>query len=47
MNFGVVLQTDPPARDVVELAHLTESLANGYVWTIDSPELRQEPFVIY
>ena len=26
MNFGVVLQTDPPARRVIELAKLSESL---------------------
>ena len=47
MNFGVVLQTDPPARDVIELAQLSESLGFDYVWTFDSPVLWQEPFVIY
>ncbi len=47
MNFGVVLQTDPPARRVIELAQLSESLGFGYVWTFDSPVLWQEPFVIY
>ncbi len=47
MNFGVVLQTDPPARAVVELAQLSESLGFDYVWTFDSPVLWQEPFVIY
>jgi probable F420-dependent oxidoreductase len=47
MDFGVVLQTDPPARHVVELAQLSESLGFGYVWTFDSPVLWQEPFVIY
>ena len=47
MNFGVVLQTDPPARQVIELAQLSESLGFGYVWTFDSPVLWQEPFVIY
>jgi probable F420-dependent oxidoreductase len=47
VNFGVVLQTDPPARDVVELAQLSESLGFEYVWTFDSPVLWQEPFVIY
>ncbi len=47
MNFGVVLQTDPPASRVIELAKLSESLGFGYVWTFDSPVLWQEPFVIY
>ena len=47
MNFGVVLQTDPPARRVIELAQLSESLGFDYVWTFDSPVLWQEPFVIY
>jgi len=46
VHFGVVLQTDPPARKVVELAQLSESLGFGYVWTFDSPVLWQEPFVI-
>ena len=47
MRFGVVLQTDPPARRVIELAKLSEQLGFGYVWTFDSPVLWQEPFVIY
>ena len=47
MNFGVVLQTDPPARKVIELAQLSETLGFDYVWTFDSPVLWQEPFVIY
>lgn len=47
VKFGVVLQTDPPARRVVELAEMSESLGFEYVWTFDSPVLWQEPFVIY
>ncbi len=47
MKFGVVLQTDPPARRVIELAKLSEQLGFDYVWTFDSPVLWQEPFVIY
>ncbi len=47
MDFGVVLQTDPPARRVVELATLAESNGFGYGWTFDSHVLWQEPFVIY
>lgn len=47
MEFGVVLQTDPPVSKVVELAKLADSLGFEYVWTFDSPVLWQEPFVIY
>jgi probable F420-dependent oxidoreductase len=47
MKFGVVLQTDPPASRVVELARLAESLGFEYLWTFDSPVLWQEPYVIY
>ena len=47
MKFGVVLQTDPPARDVVALARLSDELGFDFVWTFDSPVLWQEPFVIY
>lgn len=47
MNFGVVLQTDPPARHVVSLAQQADSLGFSHVWTFDSPVLWQEPYVIY
>ena len=47
MDFGVVLQTDPPASRVVELAKKAEDLGFGYGWTFDSHVLWQEPFVIY
>ena len=47
MKFGVVLQTNPPARRVIDLAKLSESFGYDYVWTFDSPVLWQEPFVIY
>jgi probable F420-dependent oxidoreductase len=47
MNFGVVLQTDPPASDVVRLAKLAEDHGFSYGWTFDSHVLWQEPFVIY
>ena len=47
MDFGVVLQTDPPARRVVELAKLAEDNGFSYGWTFDSHVLWQEPFVIY
>lgn len=47
MNFGVVLQTDPPSSRVVSLAALAEDCGFSHVWTFDSPVLWQEPFVIY
>jgi probable F420-dependent oxidoreductase len=47
MEFGVVLQTNPPASKVVELARLAEMEGFAYVWTFDSHLLWEEPFVIY
>jgi probable F420-dependent oxidoreductase len=47
MDFGVVLQTNPPASRVVELAVRAENLGFDYVWTFDSHILWEEPFVIY
>src|SRR5688572_13094024 len=47
MEFGVVLQTNPPASKTVELARLAELEGFEYVWTFDSHILWEEPFVIY
>lgn len=47
MELGVVLQTNPPARRVIELAKLAEAAGFSYLWTFDSCVLWQEPFVIY
>src|SRR6202042_2136645 len=47
MDFGVVLQTDPPAARVIELARQAEQYGFSHVWTFDSHLLWQEPFVIY
>jgi probable F420-dependent oxidoreductase len=47
MKFGLVLQTDPPASRLIELAQRAEGLGFSSVWTFDSPVLWQEPFVIY
>ncbi len=47
MDFGVVLQTDPPAWRVVDLARTAETHGFSYGWTFDSHVLWQEPFVIY
>ncbi len=47
MELGVVLQTTPPSRRVVDLAKRAEAYGFGYVWTFDSHILWQEPYVIY
>jgi len=47
MDFGVVLQTNPPAWRTVALAKLAEEHGFDYVWTFDSHLLWQEPYVIY
>lgn len=47
MDIGVVLQTNPPAARVVELARQAELYGFTHVWTFDSHLLWQEPYVIY
>jgi probable F420-dependent oxidoreductase len=47
MDFGAVLQTNPPSSRTVALAKLAEQHGFGYVWTFDSHLLWQEPYVIY
>src|SRR3984957_13321762 len=47
MEFGMVLQTDPPASAVVETMSHAEDQGFSYGWTFDSHVLWQEPFVIY
>ncbi|MDW3175784.1 MAG: TIGR03842 family LLM class F420-dependent oxidoreductase [Acidimicrobiia bacterium] len=47
MDFGVVLQTDPPASRVVDIARRAETLGFSHGWTFDSHILWQEPYVIY
>ncbi|HEX6453310.1 MAG TPA: TIGR03842 family LLM class F420-dependent oxidoreductase [Trebonia sp.] len=47
MDFGIVLQNDPPAWRVVELARRAETYGFTNVWTFDSHLLWQEPFVVY
>jgi probable F420-dependent oxidoreductase len=47
MDFGLVLQTDPPAAAVVERMCEAEDRGFRYGWTFDSHVLWQEPFVIY
>ena len=47
MDFGIVLQTDPPASEVVTRMVRAEQAGFRYGWTFDSCVLWQEPFVIY
>jgi probable F420-dependent oxidoreductase len=47
VNFGVVLQTNPPAARVIELARRAETYGFTHAWTFDSHLLWEEPFVIY
>ena len=47
MDFGVVLQTNPPAWRVVDLAKRAEHLGFTHAWTFDSHLLWEEPYVIY
>jgi probable F420-dependent oxidoreductase len=47
LDFGVVLQADPPASRVIDLAKRAESYGFTHAWTFDSHLLWEEPFVIY
>ncbi|MEU1166285.1 TIGR03842 family LLM class F420-dependent oxidoreductase [Streptomyces sp. NPDC005921] len=47
MQFGVVLQTDPPAWRVVDLAKRAETYGFTHAWTFDSHLLWQEPYVVF
>jgi probable F420-dependent oxidoreductase len=47
MDFGVVLQNDPPAWRVVDIAKQAENYGFTHVWTFDSHLLWQEPYVVY
>ena len=47
MDFGLVLQTDPPASAVVGLMRRAERNGFTHGWTFDSAVLWQEPYVIH
>jgi len=47
MDIGVVLQCNPPASRVIDLARQAETQGFSHVWTFDSHLLWEEPFVIY
>src|SRR5690349_12544778 len=47
MEFGAVLQTNPPASRTIQLAKLAEVHGFRAVWTFDSHLLWEEPYVIH
>jgi probable F420-dependent oxidoreductase len=47
MDFGLVLQNDPPAGLLIERMKRAESGGFSHGWTFDSAVLWQEPFVVY
>ena len=47
MDFGLTLQTDPPASRLIELFRRAEGLGFTHAWTFDSHILWQEPYVIH
>jgi probable F420-dependent oxidoreductase len=47
MEFGVVLQPNPPASRVVDVMRRAEAAGFRYGWTFDSHVLWQETFVLY
>lgn len=47
MDFGLVLQTDPPGSATVGLMRRAERNGFRYGWTFDSAVLWQEPYVIH
>lgn len=47
MDFGVVVQVNPPAPRIVGLAKRAEEHGFEYFWTYDSHILWHEPYVVY
>ena len=47
MQFGLVLQPNPPSRRIIDLAQRAEHYGFSHLWLYDSPVLWQEPFVIF
>ncbi|BAJ75887.1 coenzyme F420-dependent N5,N10-methylene tetrahydromethanopterin reductase [Microbacterium testaceum StLB037] len=47
MDFGVVLQTNPPAARTIQLSQLAEAHGFSHVWTFDSHLLWEEPYVVH
>ena len=47
MDFGIVLQTDRPTAQVVDVFRQAEALGFNHAWTFDSHVLWREPYVMY
>lgn len=47
LDIGIVLQTNPPASQVIDRAVRADELGFSHIWTFDSHVLWQEPYVIY
>jgi alkanesulfonate monooxygenase SsuD/methylene tetrahydromethanopterin reductase-like flavin-dependent oxidoreductase (luciferase family) len=47
LDFAVTLQTNPPAKRVIELTQRAEQHGFTHAWTFDSHILWQEPYVIH
>jgi probable F420-dependent oxidoreductase len=47
VDIGLVLQNDPPAQRVIDVARKADGCGYSHVWTFDSHVLWQEPFVVY
>jgi probable F420-dependent oxidoreductase len=47
MDFGIVLQNDPPATRVIDLCKRAETYGFTHAWTFDSHLLWEEPYVVY
>jgi probable F420-dependent oxidoreductase len=47
VDIGLVLQNDPPAQHVIDVARKADGCGYSHVWTFDSHVLWQEPFVVY
>ena len=47
MDFGIVLQNDPPATRVIDLCKRAETYGFTHAWTFDSHRLGEEPYVVY
>src|SRR5919107_811401 len=45
MDFGVTLQTNPPASRVIELTRRAEEFGFGYAWTFDTNPVSRDPSV--
>ena len=47
MDFGVVIQANPPAARTISLAKKAEEHKFSHFWTYDSHILWQEPYVLH